>query len=91
MFQIPVSVFEDKMNLSKKKATGIITIASIMVGLPSALSYSSFDLRLFQQPIFDIFDSIVETLGLVISATVFLNAITWFIHKKKNDGASKPV
>lgn len=82
MFQIPVSVFEDTFKFCKNKAIGITTIIAIIIGLPSALSYSSVGLNISGTPILDVFDTLFGTFGLSISATVFVIGVTWFMDKK---------
>ncbi len=83
LFQIPLSVIEDTFKLNRNKAARIITVFVIIVGLPSALSYSSVGLNISGIPIFNIFDSLFGTFGLSISAAIFIIGITWFMDKKK--------
>ena len=83
LFQVPVSALEDAAHYSKTKASTIIAILLVIVGSFSALSYSSANLELFNQPIFDLMDTYAGTYGLSISAVVFIVIITWFMDRKK--------
>ena len=83
MFQVPVSSLEDFVGYSKAKSSSIIAILLLAVGSFSALSYSSANLELFGEPIFDLMDNTIGTYGLSISAIMFIVIVTWFMDRKK--------
>lgn len=84
MFQMPVSVLEDTFNFTKRRATAMVAALLFIVGLPSALSYSSVNLVLQgSQPVLDVFDMLFGTYGVAISGTVLVIITAWFMNKKE--------
>lgn len=84
MFQMPVSVLEDTFNFTKRRATAMVAALLFLVGLPSALSYSSLNLVLQgSQPVLDVFDMLFGTYGVAISGTVLVIITAWFMNKKE--------
>jgi NSS family neurotransmitter:Na+ symporter len=76
MFQVPIPAIQDTFNYSKKKASYLILVLVLIVGLPSALSYSQINLSLNNIPILDIADSAFGTYGIAISAAIFSVIVT---------------
>ncbi len=83
MLQVPVSALEDAFNVSKGKATLIITAIASILGIPSALSYSPIRLSIFEVQFLDAFDWVFGTLALAVSATLMAIVFSWFIDKYK--------
>ncbi len=76
MFQVPVAALEDLG--FKNKRVPVIAFLLLVVGLPSALSYSIFNLTIYNTPFLDIMDQIFGSIGLAVSAIIFTIIITWF-------------
>ena len=55
----------------------------VAVGLPSALSYSQLELKVFDMLFLDLMDNVFGIYGITISELVFVIIVTWFINKKK--------
>ncbi len=83
MLQIPVSALEDTFRFTKGKATMLVTLVSLLLGLPSALSYSPLNLSIFGIPVLDAFDWIFGTIALAISATLMVVAVAWFMCREE--------
>jgi neurotransmitter:Na+ symporter, NSS family len=83
MFQLPVSTLEDDFRFSRNKASIVVALLLLLVGLPSALSYSSIGLDIGGSAFFDLVDTMFGTYGIAISAVVFSVVVTWFMDRKK--------
>ncbi|MEM4351723.1 MAG: hypothetical protein QXN13_07105, partial [Candidatus Nitrosocaldus sp.] len=81
MLQIPVSALEDTFKFSKARATTLITMLSLALGIPSALSYSPVHLSIYSMPVLDAFDWIFGTIALAVSATLMAVTVAWFINR----------
>jgi neurotransmitter:Na+ symporter, NSS family len=82
MLEVNVSTIMDFKNFSRKKTCFILTCALLLVGLPAALSYSSFNLNVAGVKVLDILDEILGTMGLPIMALFIAIVFTWFLDKK---------
>ncbi|MFQ5969306.1 MAG: sodium-dependent transporter [Nitrososphaerales archaeon] len=83
MFQVPVASLEDSLGFSRHKSALIIVMLLLVVGLPSALSYSTLNLQAFAMPFFDLMDFMFGTFGIAISAAIFVIVVGWFMQKEK--------
>ncbi|MEM2062678.1 MAG: sodium-dependent transporter [Candidatus Nitrosocaldus sp.] len=83
MLQIPVSALEDTFRFSKGKATMLVTLISLALGIPSALSYSPFHLSISGMPVLDAFDWTFGTIALAVSATLMVVAVAWFMCREE--------
>lgn len=83
LFQVPNASLQDTFNLSNKKSSTIIALIVVAVGIPSALSYSAVDIKVFDIPFLDFMDRLFGTYGIIISELVFVIVVVWFIDKKK--------
>ena len=63
---------------SRRGVAVALTVGVFCLGLPSALSYSAVDLRLFGAPVLDVLDESVGTLALPVTATLIAVVFTWF-------------
>lgn len=68
MLEVNVSAIAERTRLTRRRATVVLTLIVLALGLPSALSYSAVDLRLFDWRIQDLLDDTVGTLGLPVAA-----------------------
>lgn len=84
MFQMPVSVLEDTFKIKRGRAALLIAVLLFLIGLPSALSYSSVNLVLpDNRPVLDVLDELFGTYGVAISGTILVIITTWFMNKKE--------
>ncbi|MFN4336782.1 MAG: sodium-dependent transporter [Candidatus Nitrosocaldus sp.] len=83
MLQIPASALEDTFRFTKGKATMLATLISLVLGLPSALSYSPLHLSIFGMPVLDTLDWIFGTIALALSATLMVLAVAWFMCREE--------
>lgn len=83
LFQVPNASLQDVFKISNKKSSKIIIIGIIIIGLPSALSYSSTNLEIFNTKFLDGMDYIFGTYGITLSELIFVVIVTWFVDKKK--------
>ncbi|HII76852.1 MAG TPA: sodium-dependent transporter [Methanolinea sp.] len=79
MLEVSVSSLQEAAGWSRKKATLLLGILMAAVGLPSALSYSSFHLTFNGIKVLDFMDETVGTLGLPIAGILLAVAFTWFV------------
>lgn len=82
-FQVPVAMLEDTFGLSRSKSVILIAFVVAAIGLPSALSYSSVHLTLFNIRILDLMDKAFGTYGISITAALFVILVTWFMDNRK--------
>lgn len=83
LFQVPNASLQDTFHLSNKKSSLIIVLIVVAVGLPSALSYSQLQFKVFDVLFLDLMDNVFGIYGITISELVFIVIVTWFINKKK--------
>jgi NSS family neurotransmitter:Na+ symporter len=79
LMEVPVATLIDFYRFDRKKATAVVSIFIIIIGLPSALSYTAFKLEVLGKPILDLYDFAFGTMGVIV-AGLFLSIISgWFI------------
>ena len=79
MLEVNVAAVMGQTGMSRRKASFLLTMALIAIGLPSALSYSSIGLSFFGSRILDLLDGTVGTLGLPIAAFLVAMVFRWFM------------
>ncbi len=79
MVEVPVATLIDSYGFERKKATSMVTIVILLVGLPSALSYSPLKLALFGTPILDINDFAFGTIGIIAAGLVLTIVGGWYL------------
>jgi len=79
MLEVNVAAVMGQTGMSRRKASLLLTMALIALGLPSALSYSSIDLSFFGSRVLDLLDETVGTLGLPIAAFLVAMVFRWFM------------
>ena len=83
LFQVPNASLQDAFHISNKKSSVVIALVVAALGLPSALSYSPLDVKIFDIQFLDFMDSLFGIYGITISELVFVVVVAWFIDKKK--------
>lgn len=79
MLEVPVATLIDTYGLERKRSTLIIFLIVILIGLPSALSYSTLKLELFGTPILDIKDLAFGTIGIILAGLILSVIVGWFL------------
>jgi NSS family neurotransmitter:Na+ symporter len=64
----------DARGISRRLSLGIVLALLLLLGLPSALSYSGLEWEVAGRPVFDVVDTAVGTFGLPIG--VFITGVT---------------
>ncbi len=83
MLEVGVTSFIDEFRLSRLKSTALISLFLLFVGLPSALSYSGYDISLIGKPFLDGMDFIFGSLLIPVSVAIISIAVSWFLKPKK--------
>lgn len=82
IMEVPVAALIDSYGLTRKKAASFIFVIVMLLGLPSALSYTTFGLEIFEMPFFDIIDLGFGTIGMVVAGLILTTIVGWFVDKK---------
>jgi NSS family neurotransmitter:Na+ symporter len=82
MLEVSVASMREALDWSRTKTVALLTGIVLIVGLPSALSYSGLSLSLAGMRILDLMDETVGTLGLPVTAMLVAIAFTWFVPKR---------
>ncbi|NLA38110.1 MAG: sodium-dependent transporter [Methanomicrobiales archaeon] len=83
MLEVPVAVMIDSRGYSRKRATLLVTGVIMLLGLPSALSYTALDLRLFGSLLLDLSDYIFGTVGLIIAGLIICMVGGWYMDRAR--------
>lgn len=78
MLEVPVATVIDSYGMPRKKATLLVCAIILLLGLPSALSYTALRLELFGVPFLDISDYAFGTLGLIVAGLIVSIVAGWF-------------
>jgi NSS family neurotransmitter:Na+ symporter len=87
MMEVGVSTVRGATRFSRRRATLLVSVLVFLLGMPSLLSYTPFQLYVWGTPLLDLLDNSVGTLGLPVTALVI--SVT-FGHFVKADGARVP-
>jgi len=79
MLEVPVATLIDSYGFKRKNATWIVSLIVILIGLPSALSYTTLQLELFGKPLLDLKDFAFGTVGIIASGLVLSIIAGWFL------------
>ncbi|QLG28771.1 sodium-dependent transporter [Halorarum halophilum] len=77
LLEVGVSTATGNTRLSRRAATAALSVGMVVLGLPSALSYSAVDLRLGGVPVLDALDGSVGTFALPFTALLTVLAFVW--------------
>jgi NSS family neurotransmitter:Na+ symporter len=83
MLEVPVAVLMDSYDYPRRRATLLVFAAIMLLGLPSALSYSTFGFELFGMPFLDLADYAFGTVGLVAAALIIAIVGGWFMSRTR--------
>jgi len=79
MLEVSAASASHAFGLPRKAVTSALTAGVIVLGLPSALSYSAAGLQFSGMRILDIMDETVGGFGLVLTATLIAVTFTWLL------------
>ncbi|RXE56110.1 sodium:calcium symporter [Methanoculleus taiwanensis] len=81
MLEVPVATIIDSYGYSRGRATRLVFCAVMLLGLPSALSYTALRLELFETPLLDLGDYAFGTLGLIVAGLLVSIVAGWFMNQ----------
>jgi len=79
MMEMNVAAIMGQTKSSRKRASILLMTLLVCIGTPSALSYSSLDLRFLGSRVLDLMDMSVGTIGLPIAALLVAITFRWFV------------
>ncbi|MDO9540324.1 MAG: sodium-dependent transporter [Methanocalculus sp.] len=79
MMEMPLASLVARQGFSRRKASLLLTGAVILVGLPSALSYSALNLQVAGIPVLDLLDETAGSFGLPLTALLTAIAFAWLL------------
>jgi NSS family neurotransmitter:Na+ symporter len=79
ILELPVATLIDVWGISRRRAAVVATTAVMLLGLPSALSYTALRLELFGTPLLDLKDFAFGTVGMTLGALALSMAAGWFV------------
>jgi NSS family neurotransmitter:Na+ symporter len=87
MMEVGVAAIRESLGWSRVKTTIVVTGGILLLGLPSAMSYSSSALKLDGIKILDFMDETVGTLGLPVAALLFSVTFAWYLPRETLESA----
>jgi NSS family neurotransmitter:Na+ symporter len=87
MMEVGVAALSESLGWTRVKTAAAATGAILLLGLPSAMSYSSLALTLNGVKILDFMDETVGTLGLPIAAILLSVSFAWFLPRETLESA----
>lgn len=82
MMEVGVSTVRGTTPLSRRHATIVVSLLVFLLGLPSLLSYTPFQLRVWGTPFLDLLDNSVGTLGLPVTALMISITFGYFVRSE---------
>lgn len=82
LHEVNTAFFHEEMNMSRKKAAGIVTVLCTFIGIFCSLSFCCPQLSLFGLSIFDLFDFTTGQLFLPIGGFLTCLFMGWYVPKK---------
>jgi NSS family neurotransmitter:Na+ symporter len=82
LFQVPTASIQESLKISRRKSTCIVFGLIMMMGIPSALSYTPINLEVNQTNFLNFMDHLFGRYGITLSELVFVISVTWFMNKK---------
>lgn len=77
LIETVTSALGDATPLNRRQAVAVTTAATVMLGVPSALSYTSIKLRIGDLLFFEVMDTGIGTIGLAVGALVTTLILAW--------------
>jgi NSS family neurotransmitter:Na+ symporter len=83
LLEVVVAFFSEELNISRKKATFIGTVAISILGVFASMSFSTLsDFTLFGKNIFDLLDYAASNIMLPLGGLFIVLFVGWFVGKK---------
>ncbi|MFO7968321.1 MAG: sodium-dependent transporter [Archaeoglobaceae archaeon] len=82
MFEVTTAAFIDEARLSRAKSSMILLAILLVLGLPSALSYSGMSLQLDGIPVLDHVDQLFGSVAILFTALLISVSVTWFFDNR---------
>ena len=79
MLELSVAAVLDRTRLTRRATVALLTVLVALLGLPSALSYSSLDLQVGGWRVLDLLDETVGTMALPVSALVIAVVVMHYL------------
>ena len=83
MFEVPTATLMDSYGYTRKHAALFVFAAIMLVGLPSALSYTPLNLELLGMPFLDVADYAFGTIGLIVAGLILCIVGGWFMNRDR--------
>lgn len=78
---VAMAPLQDEFNISKRKAAFIVVAVVTLLGIPSALSFTSLGLTIGDKPFLDIVDQLTGSGVIVVAGIAGAALITWMLPK----------
>jgi NSS family neurotransmitter:Na+ symporter len=82
LLEVGVTVLVDETRLSRRTATALLAGVVLLLGVPSALSYSRVGLQVLQMPVLDLMDPLFGTFAIILAALFISVSATWYVKKE---------
>lgn len=79
MFEVPVATVMDSYGYPRRRATLLVFAVIMLLGFPSALSYTALQFDLFGIPFLDLSDYVFGTIGLIVAGLIMSLVGGWFM------------
>lgn len=79
MLEMNVAAVAQRTRLTRRQATAVLSGLVVLLGLPSALSYSAIDLRVVGWRVLDLLDETVGTMALPVTALLIAVVFTRYL------------
>jgi NSS family neurotransmitter:Na+ symporter len=83
MLEVPTASVMGATRWNRRRVIGLVMTVIFLAGLPSALSYSSVDLRFQGIRWLDVMDDTVGTMGLILTAVLISLSFSWILGKDR--------
>ena len=83
MLEVPVAALMDSYGYPRKRATLLVFAVIMLLGLPSALSYTALNLEVFGTPFLDLADYMFGTIGLIVAGLIVSIVGGWFMSRTR--------
>ena len=83
MLEVPVATLMDSYGYQRKRATLLVFAAVMLLGFPSALSYTALKLEIFGTPFLDLSDYAFGTIGLIVAGLILSIVGGWYMDRTR--------
>ncbi|MBS3112919.1 sodium-dependent transporter [Candidatus Woesearchaeota archaeon] len=83
LLEVVITAISDEFGYSRNKLILSFGALTFLLGIPSALSYTSLAIYIFEMRFLDFMDTLFGTILLPVSALIIIIGFVWFNHKDK--------